>query len=107
MGCSKDMHLAHAQHIGSLARPSNLLNARMGFTNGEISAEELEKITREAIASAVDLQTELHFEEITDGEFRYLLALRSFHRVHIKLLTCFDFVVALPSTKGFSNPSKG
>jgi methionine synthase II (cobalamin-independent) len=101
MAYSKSVGLVRAQHIGSLARPTNLLAARMGFMKGEISAEDLEKIIKEAILSAVKLQTELHFQEITDGEYRYLLSVSSTFFIRIRLLTLLYFCRRTKFYEGF------
>jgi hypothetical protein len=101
---SADMPLARAQHIGSLTRPTKLLTARMAFMKGEDSAEQLEKATREAIISAVELQRELHFQEITDGEYRSAPPqVFHFSVCPSELLTCLVYVAAQSFTKVFSS----
>ncbi len=58
-----------AEHIGSLLRPPELLEARRRFTAGEVNADELARAEDAAIAAAVRLQERLGFKLATDGEF--------------------------------------
>src|SRR3954447_12783028 len=59
-----------ADHVGSLLRPKNLLDARSRFATGEIDADELRGIEDEAIADVVRLQADVGLPTATDGEFR-------------------------------------
>ena len=59
-----------ADHVGSLLRPSALLDARDRFAAGQISAEELRAIEDEAIRDVVRMQREVGLRSATDGEFR-------------------------------------
>ena len=68
-----------ADHVGSLLRPSRLLDARSkaglggvgeAASKGETSAAELRKIENDCIRDAVVLQEEIGLEAITDGEMR-------------------------------------
>ncbi|KAB8127471.1 5-methyltetrahydropteroyltriglutamate--homocysteine S-methyltransferase [Gracilibacillus oryzae] len=59
-----------ADHVGSLLRPENLLQARKDFQEGSISAEQLREVENKAIAHIVDKQIEVGLELVTDGEFR-------------------------------------
>ena len=45
-----------ADHVGSLLRPSELLDARVRYQNGDIAAPELRAIEDEAIAVLVQLE---------------------------------------------------
>jgi 5-methyltetrahydropteroyltriglutamate--homocysteine methyltransferase len=64
-----------AEHIGSLLRPPELLDARRQVAAGEASADELARAEDAAIGAAVALQERLGFKLATDGEFRR----RSYH----------------------------
>jgi 5-methyltetrahydropteroyltriglutamate--homocysteine methyltransferase len=64
-----------AEHIGSLLRPPELLDARRRFAAGNASPDELARAEDQAIAGAVALQERLGFRLATDGEFRR----RSYH----------------------------
>jgi 5-methyltetrahydropteroyltriglutamate--homocysteine methyltransferase len=64
-----------AEHIGSLLRPPELMQARARFARGEIGQAELTAAEDEAIRGAIRLQEELGFKFVTDGEFRR----RSYH----------------------------
>jgi 5-methyltetrahydropteroyltriglutamate--homocysteine methyltransferase len=59
-----------ADHVGSLLRPAELLDARERFKNSEISAAELRAIEDAAIRNVVKMQEDVGLQGITDGEFR-------------------------------------
>jgi 5-methyltetrahydropteroyltriglutamate--homocysteine methyltransferase len=64
-----------AEHIGSLLRPPELMQARARFGRGEIGQAELTAAEGKAIRGAIRLQEQLGFKFVTDGEFRR----RSYH----------------------------
>ena len=64
-----------AEHIGSLLRPPELMQARARFARSEIGRAELTGAEDKAIRGAIRLQEELGFKFVTDGEFRR----RSYH----------------------------
>jgi 5-methyltetrahydropteroyltriglutamate--homocysteine methyltransferase len=59
-----------ADHVGSLLRPRDLLDARARFAAGEIDAAELRGVEDRAIADVVRLQRDVGLSTATDGEFR-------------------------------------
>jgi 5-methyltetrahydropteroyltriglutamate--homocysteine methyltransferase len=59
-----------ADQVGSLLRPQKLLDARLDWKAGKISAEDLRAVEDEAIAEVVKMQEDLGLEAVTDGEFR-------------------------------------
>ncbi|HVS84269.1 MAG TPA: hypothetical protein VHD91_01395, partial [Gaiellaceae bacterium] len=59
-----------ADHVGSLLRPPQLLQARDDFAAGRIDAAELRGIEDEAIREIVRMQEEVGLRSATDGEFR-------------------------------------
>jgi 5-methyltetrahydropteroyltriglutamate--homocysteine methyltransferase len=59
-----------ADHVGSLLRPPELLQARAKRQKGEISADELRQVEDRSICDVVKMQEDLGFEGITDGEYR-------------------------------------
>ena len=59
-----------ADHVGSLLRPPELLEAREKHALGEIDDTQLRAIEDEAIADVVTLQQEVGLRSATDGEFR-------------------------------------
>ena len=59
-----------ADHVGSLLRPAQLLQARDDFAAGRIDAEALRAIEDEAIREIVGKQEEVGLQSATDGEFR-------------------------------------
>jgi 5-methyltetrahydropteroyltriglutamate--homocysteine methyltransferase len=59
-----------ADHVGSLLRPPELLDAREAYEAGRIGAGELRAVEDEAIRDAVQLQKNAGLLSATDGEFR-------------------------------------
>ena len=59
-----------ADHVGSLLRPPQLLEARAAFARGAIDGDELRAVEDEAIREAVRKQDEVGLRSATDGEFR-------------------------------------
>ena len=64
------MQFFHADHVGSLLRPENLIEARHRFREKKISESELKAIEDQAIRDVVKLQEEIGLKVVTDGEFR-------------------------------------
>jgi len=60
----------HADHVGSLLRPPELLAARGCFARSEIDRGALRAIEDDAIVAAVARQEEVGLPVVTDGEFR-------------------------------------
>src|SRR4051812_34794749 len=59
-----------ADHVGSLLRPPEVLEARASRAQNAITAAELRAIEDEAIASEVATMESLGMRSVTDGEFR-------------------------------------
>jgi 5-methyltetrahydropteroyltriglutamate--homocysteine methyltransferase len=59
-----------ADHVGSLLRPPQLLQARDDFGAGSIDAVALRDVENEAIREIVRRQEEIGLQSATDGEFR-------------------------------------
>jgi 5-methyltetrahydropteroyltriglutamate--homocysteine methyltransferase len=59
-----------ADHVGSLLRPSAVLEARDAHKAGRIPAAELRAIEDAAIRQAVKMQEDIGLQSATDGEFR-------------------------------------
>jgi 5-methyltetrahydropteroyltriglutamate--homocysteine methyltransferase len=59
-----------ADHVGSLLRPPQLLQAREDAEEGRIDAAELRSIEDDAIREVVRQQEEVGLRSATDGEFR-------------------------------------
>jgi 5-methyltetrahydropteroyltriglutamate--homocysteine methyltransferase len=59
-----------ADHVGSLLRPPELLEARAERAAGRISAERLRAVEDEAIRDVVRMQERVGLQSATDGEFR-------------------------------------
>lgn len=59
----------HADHIGSLIRPSSLSEAQASADAGKISADELRSIQRKAIKDVVAAQQSNGVRAISSGEF--------------------------------------
>jgi 5-methyltetrahydropteroyltriglutamate--homocysteine methyltransferase len=59
-----------ADHVGSLLRPTELLQARADFAAGRIDADQLRGVEDDAIRHVVGKQEEVGLQSATDGEFR-------------------------------------
>ena len=59
-----------ADHVGSLLRPPELLEARSRFHNGEIDQEELRGVEDQAISEVIRKEESVGLRSVTDGEFR-------------------------------------
>ena len=59
-----------ADHVGSLLRPKEILEARDKAAKGQMSAAELRKVEDKNIKDAVALQEGVGLKAVTDGEYR-------------------------------------
>ena len=59
-----------ADHVGSLLRPKELLQAREDHKAGRIDAAALRRIEDDAIRNVVKMQEEIGLKGVTDGEYR-------------------------------------
>jgi 5-methyltetrahydropteroyltriglutamate--homocysteine methyltransferase len=59
-----------ADHVGSLLRPRELLQARQDFEQGRIDADALRALEDDAIRHVVKMQEDVGLRSATDGEFR-------------------------------------
>jgi 5-methyltetrahydropteroyltriglutamate--homocysteine methyltransferase len=59
-----------ADHVGSLLRPKEVLQAREDHKAGKIADAELRRVEDEAIRKVVKLQEDVGLHGVTDGEFR-------------------------------------
>jgi 5-methyltetrahydropteroyltriglutamate--homocysteine methyltransferase len=59
-----------ADHVGSLLRPRELLQARQAFAAGSLPAEELRAAEDRAVTEVVRRQEEVGLPVVTDGELR-------------------------------------
>jgi 5-methyltetrahydropteroyltriglutamate--homocysteine methyltransferase len=59
-----------ADHVGSLLRPPEVLQAREDAAAGRITAEDRRAIEDTAIADVVKMQEDVGLQSATDGEFR-------------------------------------
>ena len=59
-----------ADHVGSLLRPPELLQAREDEKAGRVSQADLRRIEDQSIRDVVRRQEDLGLEGVTDGEFR-------------------------------------
>jgi 5-methyltetrahydropteroyltriglutamate--homocysteine methyltransferase len=64
------MITAHADHVGSLLRPPELLRARAKHAAGELEAPAFKAIEDRAVLDVIRLQEDAGLEVITDGELR-------------------------------------
>ena len=59
-----------AEHLGSLLRPDYLLQKRGEVDSGQATEADLKPLEDKAISEAVQLQKELGFHAVSDGEYR-------------------------------------
>ena len=63
-------HRYHAEHVGSLLRPAELIAARDAWKAGKLPAADLHVLEDRCIRDAVAMQEGLGYRSVTDGEFR-------------------------------------
>ena len=66
----RDQPPFRADHVGSLLRPKELLQAREKAKRNEISTQQLRDIEDRSILDVVRMQEDIGLQGITDGEFR-------------------------------------
>src|SRR5438477_201173 len=59
-----------ADHVGSLLRPPELVQARTDFGQKKITAEQLREVEEKSILKAIELQREVGIDVFTEGEYR-------------------------------------
>src|SRR5437879_13826088 len=59
-----------ADHVGSLIRPRELIEARRASQAGKLPADALRAIEDEAIREAIKMQERVGLNSVTDGEMR-------------------------------------
>jgi len=64
------MITAHADHVGSLLRPPELLEARANHAQGELDPPAFKAIEDRAVLDVIRLQEDAGLDVITDGELR-------------------------------------
>jgi 5-methyltetrahydropteroyltriglutamate--homocysteine methyltransferase len=64
------MITVHADVVGSLLRPPELIEARTRLTAGEIDASQFKEIEDRAVGDAIAMQEAAGLEVVTDGEMR-------------------------------------
>ena len=64
------MVTAHADHVGSLLRPPELLDARRAYAAGDLDHAAFKAVEDRAVLDAIRLQEEAGLPVVTDGEFR-------------------------------------
>jgi 5-methyltetrahydropteroyltriglutamate--homocysteine methyltransferase len=61
-----------ADHVGSLLRPPELLQARAAYEQGRMTLAQLRQIEDQAILAALEMQRQVGIDVFTDGEYRRL-----------------------------------
>src|SRR3954452_23343620 len=64
------MVTAHADHVGSLLRPPELLEARAKHAAGELDPPAFKAIEDRAVLDVIRLQEKAGIDVVTDGELR-------------------------------------
>ena len=84
-----------ADHVGSLLRPQELLQARAEYQAGRLSAADLHQIEDAAISRIVAMQEDIGLQSVTDGEFRRGDWLTDF-KYQLRGVTRFDERLKVP-----------
>src|ERR1700710_608143 len=64
------MVTAHADHVGSLLRPPELLDARAKLAAGELDPPAFKALEDRAVIDVIRLQEDAGLPVVTDGQFR-------------------------------------
>lgn len=59
-----------AEHIGSIKRPAEMMQARAEYASGSTTLQNLRRAEDEAIMKVLELQRSAGIKTFTDGEFR-------------------------------------
>ena len=59
-----------ADHVGSLLRPPELIQARADYREGRLSADGLREVIEASVLKALDVQREAGIDVFTEGEYR-------------------------------------
>src|ERR1051325_8025827 len=59
-----------ADHVGSLLRPPEVLEAHAARAAGRISPDQLREVEDRAILTALELQRQVGLDVLSDGEYR-------------------------------------
>jgi methionine synthase II (cobalamin-independent) len=90
-----------AEQLGSLLRPSELLSARaesdLDTSYASSLPEDIQRITHEAVSSAVQKQLSLSIRPITNGEYSRHI----FYGGFFETLQGMEVIPALPIPSGF------
>ena len=85
-----------ADHVGSLLRPPELMQARADHAAGRLTADELRAAEDDAIRAAVRMQEDVGLQSATDGELRrtswhmdFIYQLQGVHRTDEQILVHF------------------
>ncbi|MDH3444858.1 MAG: 5-methyltetrahydropteroyltriglutamate--homocysteine S-methyltransferase, partial [Deltaproteobacteria bacterium] len=91
-----------ANHVGSLLRPAELLQARDKHEKGEINMAQLREVEDRSIRDAVKMQEDVGMRGITDGEYRRTL----WHADFLRQIEGVKVVEGLlpDSARNFQNP---
>ena len=91
-------------HVGSLKRPPELVQAWRACEDGKLSSEQLRRVQDESIRDAVVMQEKLGLPIVTDGEFRR----GGWSRGFLNAVDGFEFrgsKLVFRNDEGFSTPS--
>ena len=91
-------------HVGSLKRPPELVQAWRAWEDGKLPMEQLQKVQDDTIRDAVAMQEKLGLPIVTDGEFRR----GGWSRGFLNAVEGFEFrgsKLVFRNDEGFSTPS--
>jgi 5-methyltetrahydropteroyltriglutamate--homocysteine methyltransferase len=84
----KPVNALRADHVGSLVRPSGLLQARVDFSAGRLDRDGLRAEEDRAIREALQRQRDLGLDVRSDGEFRRAASTAGFLAALEGFVTC-------------------
>jgi 5-methyltetrahydropteroyltriglutamate--homocysteine methyltransferase len=91
-------------HVGSLKRPAELVQAWRAWEDGKLPVEQLQRVQDETIRDAVAMQEKLGLPIVTDGEFRR----GGWSRGFLDAVEGFEFrgsKLVFRNDEGFATPS--
>ena len=91
-------------HVGSLKRPPELVQAWRAWEDGKLPLEQLRRVQDESIRDAIAMQEKLGLPIVTDGEFRR----GGWSRGFLNAVEGFEFrgsKLVFRNDEGFSTPS--
>ena len=98
------MEKFRADHIGSLLRPTEMLDARRAYDQGKITWEQLREASDKACLKAIEVQKQSGIGIYTDGEYRRAIWSGSMRDAVEGLVLNPDATLLQPGASGWQGP---